>query len=51
VCHANELKGAKAVVVTRLRPRTARDTDNDGVPNMDDTKNLDSCTAPAPPSP
>jgi len=46
VCHANELKGAKAVVVTRLRPRTARDTDNDGVPNLDDKKNLDSCTAP-----
>ena len=26
--------------------RTARDTDDDGIPNLDDKKNLDSCTAP-----
>lgn len=49
VCHANELKGARAVVVTRLRPRTARDTNDppDGIPNTD-TGNLTTCTTPSP---
>jgi type IV fimbrial biogenesis protein FimT len=48
ICHDTTLEGARAVIVTRLRPRTARDTDNpqDGIPNTD-TGNLDSCTDPS----
>jgi type IV fimbrial biogenesis protein FimT len=47
VCFNSQLKDARAVIVTRLRPRTARDTTTppDGIPNTD-TGNLASCTAP-----
>ncbi len=45
VCHGTETKGARAIIVTRLRPRTATDTDGDGIPNKD-TGNIASCTDP-----
>lgn len=45
-CYDDELEGAKAIVVTPLRPRVAKDTDNDRIPNRDDTLNIASCSAP-----
>jgi type IV fimbrial biogenesis protein FimT len=46
VCHKGNLKGARAIVLTRMRPRVGRDTDNNGIPNTD-TGDLASCTKPA----
>jgi len=45
VCHDSSTTGARAVIVTRLRPRVGTDTDNDGIPNSD-TGNIASCTNP-----
>jgi type IV fimbrial biogenesis protein FimT len=44
-CQGGKKVGARAVILTRLRPRTARDTDGDGVPNTD-AGNIASCTTP-----
>lgn len=46
ICHSNTLTDSRAVVITRLRPRVARDTDNDKIPNRDDTSNISSCASP-----
>ena len=46
VCHNDNLKGARAIVLTRMRPRVGRDTDGNGIPNTD-TGDLNSCTKPA----
>jgi type IV fimbrial biogenesis protein FimT len=46
VCHDDDTKGSRAVLVARLRPRVAQDSDNDGVPNLDLHNNVGSCTAP-----
>jgi type IV fimbrial biogenesis protein FimT len=48
VCHAGNLSRSRAIVVTRLRPRVATDTDGDHVPNID-AGNLVSCIAPSGP--
>lgn len=45
ICHDDETNGARAVIVTRLRPRSAQDTDNNGIPNTD-VGDLGSCTEP-----
>jgi type IV fimbrial biogenesis protein FimT len=45
VCHDEKEEGARAIVVTRLRPRVARDTDNDRIPNTD-AGDLADCKAP-----
>jgi type IV fimbrial biogenesis protein FimT len=42
-CHSGRTAGARAIVVTMLRPYVARDTDGDRVPNVDG-ENLESCT-------
>jgi type IV fimbrial biogenesis protein FimT len=46
VCKDANIVNSRAIVVTRLRPRVARDTDEeeDRIPNLDDDVNLDSCT-------
>jgi type IV fimbrial biogenesis protein FimT len=46
VCRNGRREGARAIVLTRLRPRIARDTNNDRIPNRDDGTNIASCAAP-----
>jgi type IV fimbrial biogenesis protein FimT len=45
VCHDGQIEGARAIVLTRLRPRVALDTDNNRVPNTD-AGELADCTEP-----
>lgn len=45
-CHNGDTVGAHAVVVTRLRPRIAKDTDGDHIPNNDAGDNIAGCTNP-----
>jgi type IV fimbrial biogenesis protein FimT len=45
VCHDGNIEGARAIVLTRLRPRVALDTDGNRVPNTDAGELLD-CTEP-----
>lgn len=49
MCHNNETAGARALVLTRLRPRLAADSNGDRIPNRDDGANIASCTAPGGP--
>lgn len=46
VCHKGQVKGARAIVLTRLRPRVGKDTDNDRIPNLDGG-NLADCANPS----
>jgi type IV fimbrial biogenesis protein FimT len=46
VCHDNKLRGSRAIIVTRLRPRMAADTDGDRIPNRDDGANISNCATP-----
>jgi type IV fimbrial biogenesis protein FimT len=46
MCHEDERVGARGIVITRLRPRMATDTDGDRIPNRDDGANIASCAAP-----
>ena len=48
VCYRNTLARSRAIVVTRLRPRVARDTDADQIPNID-AGNLVDCATPSGP--
>lgn len=45
VCHNSDESTARGVTLTRLRPRLARDTNGDGIPNTDGG-NIASCEAP-----
>lgn len=45
VCHDSNESTARGITLTRLRPRLARDTDSDGIPNTD-SGNIDSCETP-----
>jgi type IV fimbrial biogenesis protein FimT len=45
ICHNNETKGARAILVNRMRPRVGLDTDNDEVPNKEGG-NIADCAAP-----
>jgi len=45
VCHDSDEATARGITLTRLRPRLARDTNGDGIPNTD-TGNIASCEAP-----
>jgi type IV fimbrial biogenesis protein FimT len=45
VCHDGNTVGARAIVLTSLRPRVGKDTDGDGIPNKDGG-NIDDCTDP-----
>lgn len=45
-CHDDEIEGSRALIVTPLRPRVARDKDNDRIPNRDDGTNIDACDGP-----
>jgi len=45
VCHDSDEATARGITLTRLRPRLARDTNGDGIPNTD-TGNITSCEAP-----
>jgi type IV fimbrial biogenesis protein FimT len=48
VCHDGKLKGSRAIILTRLRPRVGTDTDNNGIPNVtDDGEDMDSCEEPS----
>jgi len=48
VCHDGEVAGARAIILTRLRPRVGRDTDSpaDGIPNIEGG-NISGCTDPS----
>jgi type IV fimbrial biogenesis protein FimT len=46
MCFEGETVGARGIVITRLRPRMATDTDGDRIPNRDDGANITSCAAP-----
>lgn len=49
LCIDNDLQGAKAIALTRLRPRLGVDTNNDGIPEKDDgvnSINVTSCETP-----
>lgn len=46
-CRGDDTSGARALIVTRLRPRVARDTNGDGIPNLDSGDNITSCDAPS----
>jgi len=48
VCYAGNLERSRAIVVTRLRPRVATDTDGDYIPNID-AGNLVDCATPSGP--
>jgi type IV fimbrial biogenesis protein FimT len=45
-CFEDELVGARAVALTRLRPRMALDTDGNRIPNRDDEADISSCDTP-----
>ncbi len=45
-CHDGEEVGARSLIVTRLRPRMARDTNGDRIPDRDDGANIGSCENP-----
>lgn len=45
ICHEGHVAGARAVILTQLRPRVARDTDNDRIPNTD-IGNIADCVNP-----
>ena len=47
VCHDGLTEDARAIVITSLRPRVARDTDNDKIPNLDDGTDMVSCALPS----
>jgi type IV fimbrial biogenesis protein FimT len=47
LCHDGETVGARAIQLTRLRPRIATDTDGDRIPNRDDSENIASCDNPS----
>ena len=38
---------ARAIVITSLRPRVAKDTDNNKIPNLDDGTDMVSCALPS----
>ena len=42
VCYGSQTKGAKAVVITRMRPVMAADTNNNGIPESD-SDDIGSC--------
>lgn len=46
ICHDGNVEGAHAVVMTRLRPRSAQDPDGDRIPNKDDGNDISGCTNP-----
>jgi type IV fimbrial biogenesis protein FimT len=45
VCHNSDTVGARAIILTRLRPRIGADTDGNRIPNTD-TGDIANCTAP-----
>jgi len=45
VCQNSEETGAKAVIITRVRPRLGTDSNNDQIPNTD-SANISSCESP-----
>jgi len=45
ICHNSSETGAKAIVITRLRPRLGLDSNNDQIPEKD-TGNITSCETP-----
>lgn len=45
VCNKSDEATARGITLTRLRPRIARDTNGDGIPNTD-IGNITSCEAP-----
>ena len=47
VCHDGLTEDARAIVITSLRPRVARDTDNNKIPNLDDGTDMVSCPLPS----
>lgn len=47
VCHDGAVVGARAIVLTRLRPRVAKDTNGDRIPNRDDGANIANCSDPS----
>jgi type IV fimbrial biogenesis protein FimT len=48
VCHDGQLKGSRAIILTRLRPRVGTDTNNDGIPNVqEDGDDMESCEDPS----
>lgn len=47
VCHNGDVEGARAIVVTRLRPRVAQDSNGDRIPNLSADDNIAGCTDPS----
>lgn len=45
VCHDSEEKGAKAVIITRVRPKLGNDSNDDQIPETD-SGNISSCESP-----
>lgn len=45
-CFEGETVGARAVQITRLRPKVITDTDGDRIPNRDDAADIGSCASP-----
>ncbi|MBB6091847.1 type IV fimbrial biogenesis protein FimT [Povalibacter uvarum] len=43
ICNQGRINGARAVVITPMRPRVATDADEDGVPNNDASGNITTC--------
>jgi type IV fimbrial biogenesis protein FimT len=46
VCHDGNVVGARAIVLTRLRPRVALDTNGNRIPNLD-AGELEDCADPS----
>jgi len=46
ICHDSSEVGAKAIVITRLRPRLGGDSDNDQIPEKDNGSNISTCESP-----
>lgn len=47
LCYSGRTAGARGVIITPLRPRVAKDTNGDLIPNRDDTQNIAGCDAPS----
>lgn len=46
ICHDSKTAGARAISITRLYPKLAKDTDANSIPNKDDGTDIASCGAP-----
>jgi type IV fimbrial biogenesis protein FimT len=47
LCHADKTVGSRAISLTALRPRLAKDSNGNGIPNQDGGDDITSCEKPS----